>query len=652
MKETMIKNKIVNLFGKSFLFTTILIVLVIGGSATSLLVSKSNALKEKAADSVMLGTQGWFDAQVGRVNLIAESLAYEDYIGKRFNEAEAYMADCIIENDAAYAYYLGLSDDRCVFSDGWEVPSDYKATERDWYPEAFANPDQTCVSAAYVDADTGRIVVTISRAIVKNGTPVGVFAADFFVDALIDMTTQLSNNNSFAILVDKDGTVLTHKNKAFVPSADENGEMVAKTYGEIGIPEKLIAPKSIVHMISNYVYVSEYIEQAGITVLFATSLASYYGGLIAFGSISILLIIVIYLITTRKIRNVVTTSFEPMGELNQVAEDMKHGKLDYAASYSNADEIGALCLAIEQSNSTIKEYIEDISDKLSDMANGDLTVLVTEDYVGDFAPLKKSINHIVASMKEAISIIGVASTAVFDTAKNVQGGATSLAADVENVTEIVCDIENKIDIIQKNFDDSTRIVNDATSLSDSAKMHLSEGNQSLQSLVVAMDEITAKSDAISEIIDIINNIASQTNLLALNASIEAARAGDAGKGFAVVADSVRSLAEETASAAAQTTTLIAESGMAVQRGSELLSYTSKKMEQIVDITSDVNNKIQSISNCITEENAAIRDVRTAVDKMEDFSANTQATSEECVALSTILNEQADNMQNAVEKFRI
>ncbi|MGN0437772.1 MAG: methyl-accepting chemotaxis protein [Lachnospiraceae bacterium] len=604
-----------------------------------------------AADAVVQGTRGWFDSQIARVNLIAETLAYEDYVGTRYDESEAYLADSLLENESAYAYYFGLPDDRCVFSDGWEVPEDYKATERDWYPEAFANPEQVAVSAAYVDADTGRIVVTIAKAIVQNGKPVGVFAADFFVDDLITMTDKLSNNKSFAILIDKDGTVLTHKDDKYVPSTDNNGDMVATTYDQIGISKKLIAPTDRMNKTSKYVYVSEYIEEAGITVLFATSFASYYGGLIVFCVISIVLIVVIYLLTTRKIHGMLTTSLQPMEALSQAAEDMKNGKLDYASDYAASDEIGALCKAVEQSNQSIKAYIEDISEKLENMASGDLTVEVTKDYVGDFAPLRDSINYIVESMKNAISVISQASEAVYDSAQNVQGGAGSLAEDVENVTELVSNIEGQIDEIQDSFVKSMSIVEGARELSDNAMQYLREGNQALQELIQAMDEITEKSNAISDINSIINEIAAQTNLLALNASIEAARAGEAGKGFAVVADSVRSLAEETASAASRTTALIAESDVAVKKGNDLVVSTSEKMAKVVDITGDVNQKIQGISTCIEDEKYTIQNVKRAVENMGEFSANTQATSEECVALSTVLNEQADNMQNAVKKFR-
>lgn len=645
-----IKEKIVGVFGRDYLITTILLALIIGIVSTGIIVSKSDGLNNASADAVVKGTDGWFNEQIGIVNQLAATLAYEDYIGERYDESEAFMADSIMVNPAAYAYYFGLPDDRCVFSDGWPVPEDYKATERDWYPDAFANPDKTFVSAAYVDADTGRIVVTISRAIVQNGKPVGVFAADFFVDDLINMVNELASKSSFAILVDRDGTVLTHKNAAYVPTVDEDGEMIATTFDQIGISQKLIESSERKIAIGNYIYVAEYIEDAGITVVCATSIMSYMGGLIIFYGLSVVLIFVIYRIVKKKVSHVVEDALLPLEELTQISDNMKNGNLTFDTSYSKADEIGNLCNAIEESNTHIRGYIEDMSEKLERMSGGDLTVEVTSDYMGDFAPLKESINCIVDSMKQAISIISNSSEAVFESARNVNGGANSLAEDVENVIEIVTNIENQIDEVQNSFNESMNIVREASVLSGNVISYLDEGRDSLMSLVAAMDEIRTKSSAISDIINIINDIASQTNLLALNASIEAARAGEAGKGFAVVANSVRELADQTTAAAASTTSLIAESENAVNKGNELVKSTTAKMEQIVEVTEEVNTKIQSISECVEMENNTVIEVKNAVANMSAFTTNTQATSEECVALSEVLNEQAANMQEAVKKF--
>lgn len=651
-KTVGVKDRIVRYFGRSFLIVSLLIAVFVGTFAAYLLMNKTREQINSATDAVVRGTNGWFEAQIGRVNVIADVLAHEDYVGTKFGAAEDYLAYCIEENPAAYAYYFGLSDDRCVFSDGWEVPEDYRATERDWYPDAIQNPTKAYVSAAYVDADTGRIVVTISKAIVQNGNAVGVFAADFFVDDLLSMAKELSDKSSFAVLVDRDGTVLTHKNEAYIPTTDAEGEMVAKSFEEIGISKKLIGQNKRVNATGGMIYTAEYNEATGVTVLYATGIMSYYGGLFLFDLLSLAIIIFLYIVTTKKIRNVVTEALAPLSELTKATENMKNGKLDYTSSYAATDEICELCVAIEQSNASVKEYIEDISDKLAKMAQGDLTVAVTKEYIGDFAPLKESINNIVASMKDAITIISGASKSVYSSAQNVQGGAESLADDCENVMGVVTEIENQIEMVQTSFDKSLTIVNEAGTLSKNAIQNLEEGSNSLGKLVTAMDEIKDKSSAISAIIDIINSIAEQTNLLALNASIEAARAGEAGRGFAVVADSVRSLAEDTAEAAARTTALIGESEAAVKRGNELVDSTTKKMEQIVEITNEVNERIQGITGCIEEEDTVVKSVKKAVETMESYSTNTQATSQECVALSNVLNAEADNMQNEVNKFTI
>ncbi|MCI7636393.1 MAG: cache domain-containing protein, partial [Oscillibacter sp.] len=131
------------------------------------------------------------------------------------------------------------------------------------------------MSSAYVDAATGRIVVTIAKAIVKDGKAAGVFAADFFVDDLIKMADSLSSSSSFAILVDKDGTILTHRNNEYVPTADADGDMVSTNYKDINIPDKLIKPSERTDVFSGDFYVSEYIEEGEITVIFATDFFSF-----------------------------------------------------------------------------------------------------------------------------------------------------------------------------------------------------------------------------------------------------------------------------------------------------------------------------------------------------------------------------------------
>ena len=108
---------------------------------------------------------------------------------------------------------------------------------------------------------------------------------------------------------------------------------------------------------------------------------------------------------------------------------------------------------------------------------------------------------------------------------------------------------------KQNADNSGQASNLAKEASDSA----TRGNNAMERMDNAINKIKNSADQTAKIIKTIDEIAFQTNLLALNAAVEAARAGEAGKGFAVVAEEVRNLAQRSAEAARNTTSLIGES---------------------------------------------------------------------------------------------
>ena len=166
-----------------------------------------------------------------------------------------------------------------------------------------------------------------------------------------------------------------------------------------------------------------------------------------------------------------------------------------------------------------------------------------------------------------------------------------------------------------------------------------------------MELIRTSSDQISEIIQVISEIASQTNLLALNAAIEAARAGEHGMGFAVVADEVRKLAERSNQAAGEISGLIKESSQRVEEGARLSEETGKALEEIVGGVESTASMISEIANATLEQATNAKEVSVAIQGVTGVTEQTAAGSEEMASSSEQLGAQAATLRDLVSRFK-
>jgi len=116
-----------------------------------------------------------------------------------------------------------------------------------------------------------------------------------------------------------------------------------------------------------------------------------------------------------------------------------------------------------------------------------------------------------------------------------------------------------------------------------------------------MQEVADSAQAVTQIVNVIAEIARQTNLLALNAAIEAARAGDAGRGFGVVASEVKELANQTRSSTKDIAERIESVSASVDRGGKAVEDISAALEQLAGY-------VNSISSAIYEQNAVTTEI--------------------------------------------
>ncbi len=286
-----------------------------------------------------------------------------------------------------------------------------------------------------------------------------------------------------------------------------------------------------------------------------------------------------------------------------------------------------------------------------EVAGGNLAVAV-EVRPGDTASVMAAMAAMRASLSRMVSEVRQSSESIATGASQIATGNADLSQRTEeqasNLEETAASMEEMNSTVKQNAD----TVRTAAQLASSASSTAARGGEVVQSVVRTMDEITASSRKIADIIGVIDGIAFQTNILALNAAVEAARAGEQGRGFAVVAGEVRSLAQRSAQAAKEIKDLIGESVSRVDTGAQLVGQAGGTMGEIVDQARRVADLIGEIGAATREQEQGISQVGDAVNQLDQVTQQNAALVEESAAAAASLNAQAARLVQLVSAFRV
>ena len=610
----------------------------------------------------------FFSEFLGMIRSHASSQAFQDVLndwGKEdFKESDSFLAatqelDTIYQsssNNLKSAWLCNVSAGGEILFYNGEIygKETLDAAQRDWYQNVMSTKS-TAVSSAYTDSVTGDTVVAIVAPVMKGSDVVAILGIDITVSGLIEELSNVKIGSSgYITLFDPNNTI------AFHPDAS----LIGKNLSEIDYSENVAqaiennqTQSSLSYVRSGQVYQGSvyYLEDFGGVVLGILPEAEY-STYITQTLVSIAICFVICIV----ILAVIITFFgfnitRSVRKLTHAAGEIANGALEVAVDVKGTDEVAVLghhIYLIVGKLKTYMDYIEEICDVLHQIGHGNLDFTLQHDYAGEFSKVKEELLHVQSLLSETLHEVVVAADQVSTGAEQVAIGAQSQAQGATEQAASAEQLTATVGQISEHINTSSKYLENANKEMTAVVTEVRSGDEKMEHMLQAMNEITQSSLEIEKIIKSIEDIAFQTNILALNAAVEAARAGQAGKGFAVVADEVRNLAGKSAEASKTTAALIEKALAAVQNGKTIADETAASFHRVFEGVNRVAEHTDRVVQSSEEEEKQVQQTAIGVDQISSVIQTNSASAEEAAAASEELAGQARMMKNLVEKFRL
>jgi methyl-accepting chemotaxis protein len=302
--------------------------------------------------------------------------------------------------------------------------------------------------------------------------------------------------------------------------------------------------------------------------------------------------------------------------------------------------------------STVLRPLEEAVSLLNRVARGDLTAAISHAGDNEIQRLLGAIERMQQDLRLTVSRVRRGAELIHSGSQELAAGNLELSSRTEtqasSLEETAASIEELTGTVKQNSDNAQH----ARTLVEGASATAASGGEVMGRVVATMNDINDASHKIVDIISVIDGIAFQTNILALNAAVEAARAGEQGRGFAVVASEVRSLAQRSAAAAREIKTLIDSSVAQIHVGTELVEQAGATMRKLVDGVHHVTAIVGEIALASREQSEGIEQVNQAIAQMDQVTQQNAALVEEAAAATQSLQDQADQLAQAVNVFKI
>ena len=558
---------------------------------------------------------------------------------------------------------IGLNDGFFCSYNAGDYTGKLDPTSRPWYKNA-RDLNKVLFTDAYVDVYTNQLIVSAAAPIKANGNFIGAMCNDIALTVLDEQLKKMTyRGQGNGIIIERTGSVLARSRAAETKSVDEIPGIASHFAEMLNNPTgHFILPSDGTHEDEIFVYTT--LDSTGWIVGISVAEDFVYATARQLRNIYLVLAIIGLFLMLFIFRQMAMSITKPIIELEGHASELAKGNFKLKdITITSEDEVGSLGRAFNEMSKNLRNLI-------SKMAN-------TSDQVAAAS------EQLTASAHQSADTSVHVAESVGDVSNNMNQQLEDITAAKESVDIVFGDIEQmseKTKDVTRASNETAQAAQRGEELMKSAVDKMGNIEKSVMASAAVVRKLGENSQQIGQIVEAISAIAEQTNLLALNAAIEAARAGEHGRGFAVVSEEVRKLAAESQTSAEQIRDRITqiqtetanavesmESGTRdVKEGTEAIREVGEQFQQIMKRVDDIKRQMGGIGTSMKTVSEGAQRIVEAVESINEVSRQTSehtnsissdtetqsASNEEIAAASQSLAKLAEEMQEAIGKFKI